>query len=196
MPEIHLRIADAIMPLWESALEADATSPLPYFAVPWIGGQALARYVLDHPELVRGRSVLDVGTGSGLCALAASLAGATSVRGVDVDPRAIAAARVNCALAEPPLEVAIELEVRDVLDEVTREDVILIGDLFYERALASRVERWMRTRARDGRVVLLGDPGRAYFPTHGLRQLARYDVPTRAELEGRTSRAAAVYAPE
>jgi predicted nicotinamide N-methyase len=192
VPEIRIFVADALVQLWESALARDASSPLPYFAAPWLGGQALARYVLDHPELVRDRSVLDVGTGSGLCAIAAALAGAASVRGVDVDPRAIAAARRNAQL-EARSASSVRFELVDVLDHDTPEDVILIGDLFYERDVAARVDRWMRARAESARVVLVGDPGRAYFPTHGVRKLAHYEVPTRAELEGRTSRAAGVY---
>lgn len=182
VPEIRLDVGDAIVAMWEAA----ATKPPPYFAFPWVGGQAVARYLLDHPELVAGRDVLDVGTGSGLCAIAAALAGARTVVATDIDPRAVDAARANAALNG----VAIEVLERDVLDEAVQQDVIVVGDLCYERALAARVLAFVR---RQRGTVLAGDPGRAYFDAAGLDRVARYEVETTEELEGRATRAAGVY---
>jgi predicted nicotinamide N-methyase len=180
VPEVTLSIADAITPLWE----ANASEPLPYFAVPWLGGQALARYVLDHPEIVANQRVLDIGTGSGLVAIAAARAGGR-VRAVDVDPRAIAAARANAALND----VTLALEEIDLLDTSVDEDVILIGDLFYERALAARALSFWERHPR----ALVGDPGRAYFPVDRCERLATYQVEASADVEGRRIRAAGVY---
>lgn len=180
VPEVVLSIADAITPIWE----ANASEPLPYWAVPWVGGQALARYVLDHPEIVANKRVLDVGTGSGLVAIAAARAGGL-VRGVDVDPRAISAAQANAALNG----VTISFQQIDLLDTSVDDEVILIGDLFYERELAARaLSFWERHRR-----ALVGDPGRAYFPVDRCERLARYEVEASADVEGRRIRAAGVY---
>jgi len=185
LPELSLHVAEAIVPLWE---ERPATPP-PYWGFPWIGGQALARHLLDHPALVAGKRVLDLGTGSGLVAIAAARAGAASVRASDIDPRAIIAARRNAALNG----VHLELVAHDLLDETCTDDVILAGDLCYEQPLAARVLRFLRLHAARGVVVLIGDPGRAYFELDGLEPLARYDVQTTQELEGRNERAAGVF---
>jgi predicted nicotinamide N-methyase len=182
VPEIRLELGDAIVAMWQ---ESAAKAP-PYFAFPWVGGQAIARYVLDHPETVRNQRVLDVGTGSGLIAIAAARAGARSVAASDIDPRAIAAARANATLNDVELEV-IE---RDVLDEHVDHDVILLGDVFYEQPLASRALAFIR---RQHATVLVGDPGRAYFDPSGLELVAQYDVETSADLEGRTHRSVGVY---
>jgi predicted nicotinamide N-methyase len=181
VPEIELAIADELTSAWER----EPQRAVPYFAIPWVGGQALARFVLDHPELVRGRTLLDVGTGSGLVAIAAARAGAI-VRAVDVDERAIAAARDNAR----GNGVSITFEVFDPLDDHVREEVVTIGDLFYERDLAERVLAFAR---RQRGVVLVGDPGRAYFPLHSFAELARYEVPASAGVEGREIRAAGVF---
>lgn len=182
LPEIRLHLGDGITAMWER----EASRPPPYFAFPWVGGQAVARYLLDHPNVVRGKRVLDVGTGSGIVAIAAAMAGAASVIATDIDPRAIAAARANAALSGVNLEVV----ERDVLDDVPDADVITIGDLCYEQPLAGRALAFAH-RARS--LVILGDAGRAYFDPTNLVRVARYDVPTTADLEGRTVRAAAVY---
>lgn len=181
LPEIRLRLGDRITDLWER----EAARPPPYFAFPWVGGQAVARYLLDH-DVVRGKRVLDVGTGSGLVAIAAAMRGASSVIATDIDARAVAAARENAALNG----VSIEVIERDVLDTNPDADVILIGDLCYEQPLASRTLDFVR-RARAQAII--GDAGRAYFDPQGLTRVARYDVATTSDLEGRDVRAAAVY---
>jgi predicted nicotinamide N-methyase len=181
LPEIRLHLGDRITAMWER----EASRPPPYFAFPWVGGQAVARFLLDH-DLVRGKRVLDVGTGSGVVAIAAARAGASSVLATDIDPRAIVAARANAQLNG----VTIEVVERDVLDGEVDADVITIGDLCYEQPLARRTLAFVH-RARA--LVILGDAGRAYFDPSGFRRVAHYDVPTTADLEGREIRAAAVY---
>ena len=182
VPEIRLhRPRDGIMSLWAEQAEH---AP-PYYAYPWGSGQALARFVLDHRQLVSGLRVLDLGTGSGLVAIAAALSGAL-VLASDVDPRAVAAARANALLNN----VTLDLVERDVLDDEIDVDVILAGDVFYERALADRVHAFLQ-RARA--TVLVSDPGRAHFNAEGFTRVAHYDVPGQADLEGRDVRAAAVY---
>jgi predicted nicotinamide N-methyase len=180
VPEVVLSIADEITPLWE----AHANEPLPYWAVPWAGGQALARYVLDHPSIVAGKRVLDIGTGSGLVAIAAALAGGV-VRAVDVDPRAIAAARDNARLNS----VAIALQELDLLQHDVEEEVILIGDLFYESELAARAIAFWERHLR----ALVGDPGRAYFPKHRCEQLAEYEAEASGDVEDRRIRTTGVF---
>lgn len=183
VPEVQLHLATAgIEALWA----ADADRPPPYYAFPWAGGLALARYLLDHRAVVLGKQVLDLGTGSGLVAIAAMVAGAQSVLATDIDPRAIEAARRNAALNG----VTIELAERDVLDERPNVDVIVMGDVSYERPLAERVRAFV---ARNPIPIFIGDPGRAHFDDRGLERLARYEVGTAADLEGRTQRAAGVY---
>jgi predicted nicotinamide N-methyase len=186
LPELRLRLAHSLYDEWESSARAGApTPPPPYWCFPWVGGQALARHLLDHPELVRGKRVLDVGVGSGLVAIAAALAGAAEVSGTDVDPRALDAAARNAR----ENAVALRLELADALDERRDADVVLAGDLFYERALAARVLPFLQRHPRS----LAGDAGRNWFPHHAFAELARYDVPTSVEVEGRAVRAAAVY---
>jgi len=191
VPEIQLYLASEITPLWhatEATLAAQQLPP-PYWAFAWPGGQALARHLLDHPVLVRGRRVLDFGAGSGLVAIAAARSGAL-VAAAEIDPFAIAAIALNAAANG----VAVAIECADVLD--AREapwDVILAGDMCYERPLAERLTTWLRARARDGASVLLGDPGRAYLPAEGLEALARYTVPTSLDLEDRVNRDTTVW---
>ena len=192
-PEIALHLADEVTPLWrltEEALGALGLPP-PFWAFAWVGGQALARYVLDHPETVTGRRVLDFATGSGLVAIAAMKAGAARAQACDVDGFCAAVVELN-ALANG-VEVAFTdadlLDLSPPLDV----DVILAGDICYERPLAERVERWLR-RARDGGAqVLIGDPGRTYLPRAGPRVLAEYRVATTRELKDQEVKRTAVY---
>lgn len=181
VPEVRVHTADALTPVWEDVRE------VPFWCVPWAGGQALARHVLDHPDLVRGRVVLDVGAGSGLVAIAAALAGAARVTAVDVDPYAAAACEVNARLAGVALEPVVADPTTADPSTFALVDVILAGDVWYERDAASRFDALFRRLAGAGARVVTGDPGRAHVP-HELVELARYEVPTTLELEGRTTK--------
>lgn len=179
-PEIRLRLAAEIYPIWRMSEEALAERgvPPPFWAFAWAGGQAVARHLLDHPGLVRGKRVLDCGSGSGLCAIAAMMSGAAAVTAADIDPYAAEAIALNAAEAG----VAIAIVTDDLVGADRGWDVVLVGDLFYERPLADRVEAWCRDLARRGALVLVGDPGRSYLPKEGLTRLAAYEVATTAEL--------------
>jgi predicted nicotinamide N-methyase len=185
VPEVQLHLADAITPMWEMTQEEldDAGVPPPFWAFAWAGGQAVARHLLLHPELVAGRSVLDLASGSGICALVAALAGAAAVTAVDVDPFAGTAIELNAAANG----VSVTVLVGDLLDEPPPAvDVILAGDVAYEQPMATRVLAWLAAARAAGADVLLGDPGRDYRPRDGLTALGAYDVPTTADLEGKT----------
>lgn len=193
MPELQLHLADDMDVAWatlQTELD-DGELPPPFWAFAWLGGQAVSRYLLDHPEELSGRRVLDLATGSGLCALAARLAGAAEVTAVDVDPLAAAAARLNAAANG--LEVRVQ--VADLLDGPPPEaDVLLAGDVFYDAAMSDRVLPWLLGVHRAGVRVLVGDPTRHYLPRALLRELAAYDVPTTRDLEGVELKTARVYA--
>jgi predicted nicotinamide N-methyase len=193
VPELELLLADDMEQTWadlQTELDDAALAP-PFWAFAWLGGQALARHVLDHPHEVAGRRVLDLATGSGLVALAARRAGAAHVRAVDVDELATVAAGLNASLNG----LAVTVERRDVLDDEPPEvDVVLAGDVFYDAALAERVQPWLLAASRGGVRVLVGDPGRHYLPRAVLRELAAYEVPTTRELEGAEVRTARVFA--
>ncbi len=188
VPEIRLRLATEITPIWQATEETLARSalPPPYWAFAWAGGQVLARYLLDHPEVVAGRSVLDFGAGSGLVAIAAAKAGAASVIAAEIDHFAAAAIAANAALNKVPITVTTA-DVLACVDPVW--EVVAAGDVCYERPMAERVATWLRVLG----LVLLGDPGRAYLPSHGLHERARYLVPTSRELEDRESRDGVVW---
>lgn len=181
VPEVRLRLASEAVPLWcKTEEELDAIGlPPPFWAFAWAGGQSLARFVLDRPEIVRGATCLDVATGSGLVAIAAMKAGARSVLAVDIDAFAIAAAALNAEANE----VAIEFLEADVIGRETDREVILVGDLFYERDLAGRLTEWLEGLSHAGRTVLVGDPGRSYLPRDKLERLAAYEVPVTRDLE-------------
>ncbi len=197
VPEVKLHVATEVTPLWtasEDWLEARGVEP-PYWAFAWAGGQALARFVLDRPELVRGLSVVDFATGSGLVAIAAAKAGARSVLAIDLDPLACAATRLNARANGAP---GITTETTDrVGDPLAFADVVLAGDVFYEAGPALAFTAWFRALAKSGKPVYAGDPGRAYVPSD-LAVVARYEVPTTLDLEGTTSRPAVIglFAPE
>jgi predicted nicotinamide N-methyase len=173
VPEVLLHQADDMHGLWE---EVGTGSP-PYWAFPWLGGQGLARYVLDH-DVVRGKRVLDLATGSGLVAIAALKGGARSVLAADIDPLSGEAVAANAAANG----VEVMWTGLDLLaGQVPHVDVVLAGDVLYEKEMAARVLGWFGTF--DG-PVLLGDPGRDYLPRRGLVELAAYDIATTRELEG------------
>jgi len=187
VPEIRLYLATEITPIWQATEEtlARRALPPPFWAFAWAGGQALARYILDHPTEVVGRSVLDFGAGSGLVAIAAAKAGATSVLAAEIDHFAAAAIAANAALND----VAIAVRTLDLLDTIDSHwEVVTAGDVCYERPMADRVMGWLRMLAARGVLVLLGDPGRAYLPSEGLIERAHYLVPTSRELEDRECR--------
>ena len=190
VPQIQLHLASEVLPLWHATEDelAKTGTPPPYWAFAWAGGQALARHILDHPELVRGKRVLDIGAGSGLVGLAAAKAGAASVGCADIDGHACAAMRLNADANN----CALTITDTDLIGTDVRWDILLVGDLFYERPLAERLLAWLRPVA-DDTIVLLGDPGRSYFPKTGVEQLAVYDVPTTRDLEDREMRTTAVY---
>lgn len=180
VPELQLYQADEVIELWEQTEAAGADQPPPFWAFAWAGGQALARHVLDEPDLVSGRSVLDLATGSGLVALAAARAGATPVTANDVDPMSLAAAQANADANS----VRLRLLEADLLDSDERYGVVLAGDVFYSREMAGRVLPYLRRAANRGSLVLVGDPGRSYLPIEGMIKRAEYDVPVVEDLEG------------
>src|SRR5262245_35788553 len=192
VPEIELRLAEESLPIWqktEEELQAHNIPP-PYWAFAWAGGQALARYILDHVDLVAGRRVLDLGSGSGLAAIAAAKASAAAVHAAEIDAFAIAAIAMN-AEANGVSVLAME---RDLLaDADVAAEVLLVGDLFYERALAERTLAYCElARARQAQV-LVGDPQRSYFPRHRFEPLAEYAVPVTRELEDAEIKRTAVW---
>ena len=191
-PEIRLWLANEAIPLWEAGeAELAATGlPPPFWAFAWAGGQALARYLLDHTDEVAGKRVLDFAAGSGLQAIAAAMAGAAEVTASEVDAFATAAIRLNAALNG----VEIAVVEGDVIDrERTDWDLVLAGDVFYERDLAARVEPWLRRLAGDGITVLVGDPGRGFLPKAGLERVIAYAVKTDRALEDTDLRNAVVW---
>ncbi len=192
VPELRLHLAVEVMPLWrktEEELEAMGVPP-PYWAFAWAGGQALARYILDHPAEVAGRTVLDFGSGSGIVALAAAKSGARAVTAADIDRYAQAAIALNARAND----VHVTVEPDDVIGAPGDWQTILCGDMCYERPLAERLLAWLKERAATGTRVLLGDPGRSYFPKSGVEKCATYRVQTTRELEDSEIRETSVYA--
>ena len=170
-PEIQLHLATDPIVLW-ARMESEAGQALaaPFWASAWLGGQALARYILDHPGVVAGRRVLDVAAGSGLVGIAASMAGAAAVTANDIDPYAIAAIEVNAAANA--VEVAVSCET--MLDEDVNVDVVLAGDVLYSESMAETVMPFLERASALGVQVLVGDPGRAHMPLGRLEIVATY----------------------
>lgn len=181
VPEVRLHLAHEALPLWEKTEEALAEDgvPPPFWAFAWAGGQALARYVLDNPEIVAGKRVLDFASGSGLVAIAAMKAGAHSVLASEIDAFALAAIAVNAR----ENGVAIEASGADVIGADGEWETVLAGDVFYEKPLADRLLPWLDALASRGATVLVGDPGRSYFSKERFAFLARYEVPVTRALE-------------
>jgi predicted nicotinamide N-methyase len=192
IPEIRLHLATEVTPIWQATEEtlARAGVPPPFWAFAWVGGQALARFVLDHPEEVTGRAVLDFGAGSGLVAIAAAKAGAARVLAAEIDQFGVAAIATNAELNG----VSIAVTSADLLGTVdTSWEVVTAGDVCYEKAMADRVTPWLTALAAQGSLVLLGDPGRTYLARTGMIERARYVVATSRELEDRDEREAIVW---
>jgi len=182
VPEIRLHLADDAFSLWEETERAlgRADQPPPFWAFAWPGGQALARYVLDHRDLVRGRAVLDLGSGSGLTAIAAAMAGAEPVTASELDHLAVTAIGLNAA-ANGAQRIAVTGDVLDGDGEGAA--VVLAADIWYERGLAERALGLLQRARARGASVLVGDVGRAFLPREMMRELASYEIPVVADLE-------------
>jgi predicted nicotinamide N-methyase len=206
VPELQLYLADEVMPIWRMTEQelGEAGVPPPFWAFAWPGGQAIARYLLDHREEVAGRRVLDIGTGSGLCAIAAMKAGAASALAADIDVFSEEAVALNGRANQ----VSVAFTNRDLLDArppaapkpaepagypAWVSDLILAGDLCYEQPLAGRILAWLQAAHAGGTRVLMGDPGRDYFPREGMVRLVTYQVPTTRELEDREIKQTGVF---
>jgi predicted nicotinamide N-methyase len=180
-PEIRLRLADEAVPIWkktEDELGAMGLPP-PFWAFAWAGGQALARYTLDHPALVKGKRVLDFASGSGLIAIATAKAGAAEVTASDIDVFAIAAIEANAV----DNDVAVRARLEDLIGADDGWEVVLAGDIAYEKDFAGAAMDWLQSLARRGATVLIGDPRRSYLPLDRLDCVIEYSVPVTRELE-------------
>jgi predicted nicotinamide N-methyase len=192
VPEIRLYLAEESVPIWQKTEEelGEMNVPPPYWAFAWAGGQALARYLLDHPAETAGKSVLDLGSGSGLTAIAAKLAGAADVLAADIDAFAVASIALNGAANG----VCVRTTCEDLLSKPPALfDVVLVGDLFYERKLADLVLTFIAAAHQGGAHVLIGDPQRNYFPKGRFDLAAEYQVPVTRELEDALIKKTAVW---
>ena len=205
VPEISLRLASEAHEIWlktEAELEAIGLPP-PFWAFAWAGGQGLARFLLDHREWVTGRTVLDFAAGSGLVAIAAMMAGAKPVTAADIDPFAAAALDLNLALNFPPSSGGegkdappappIRFVGDDLMGKTVEAELLLAGDVFYDRAMAEGIIPWFDGLAAGGTTILVGDPGRAYLPRQRLDWLAEYRVPVSRALEDQEVKRVAVW---
>jgi predicted nicotinamide N-methyase len=189
---IRLYTADELTPIWEATEKdlAEANVAPPFWAFPWAGGQALARYVLDNPEIVYGKRVLDLASGSGLVAIAAALAGAAEVEANDIDPMCEAAVSLNAELND----VAISYRGGNLLDgDPPGYDIILAADVFYEQTPAKLFRMMLERCNANGSLILAGDPGRTYFPRDAFKQVAEYAVETTTEIENNPVKSARVW---
>ncbi|WP_246702564.1 methyltransferase [Starkeya sp. ORNL1] len=193
VPEITLHLADEALPIWQRTEEelGEIGLPPPFWAFAWAGGQALARHVLDQPEIVGGRRVLDFASGSGLVAIAAAKAGAARVEACDIDGFAHAAMLLNAKANGVCLHVLTD----DIVGEDLGWDVVLAGDIAYERDTAARVFAWLEALAGRGAAVWIGDPGRSYLPRERLEKVADYGVPVSRELEDAEIKRTSVWRP-
>jgi predicted nicotinamide N-methyase len=190
VPEITLHLATEITPIWQATEDwlRRANVDPPFWAFAWAGGQALARYVLDHPRVVRGRRVLDFGAGCGIAAIACARGGAAHVTAAEIDPLAVAAILLNAEINAVEIEVAHT----DLVGAPCAWDVILCGDVCYEAPMSARILPWLR-RLAAVTEVWLADPGRAYLPGYGLTATERYRVPTSRELEDQLERIVTIW---
>jgi predicted nicotinamide N-methyase len=193
VPEFKLWLATEYVPIWQATeqwLDEHNVDP-PYWAFCWPGGQAVARYLLDNPQEVRGKRVIDFAAGSGVSSMAAAYAGAASVLANDIDALSLVAARLNAAANHLRVDVSRD----DWLghEGEPEADVVIAGDVCYEQQMSARALAWLRGHARRGRLVLFGDPGRNYFSAQGLEECARYTIPTSLQLENRGMRETVVW---
>ena len=194
VPEFKLWLASEYVPIWQATeawLDEQNIDP-PYWAFCWPGGQAVARYLLDNPQLVAGKRVVDFAAGSGVSSMAAAKAGAAAVVANDIDELSLIAARLNAEANG----LAVDTSSADWLagaDGAPETDVVIAGDVCYEREMSVRALAWLRSHAARGRLVLLGDPGRNYFSAQGLVECARYEIPTSLQLENRGMRETVVW---
>ena len=185
VPELTVHLATHITPLWEATenLLMETDMPPPFWAFTWPGGQALARYILDHPEVVAGRRVLDFGAGNGIQAIAAMRSGASSALASDIDPVALIAIGLNARLNG----VTVDTEAANLVGKTDqRWDLVIAGDVCYEQRASTAITRWLRRIAADGVPVLMADPGRTFAPTTGFEELESYEVPVEKALEDKT----------
>jgi predicted nicotinamide N-methyase len=187
VPEIKLYLAAEVTPLWQMAEEQfkQTGMPPPYWAFAWPGGQGLARHILDNPALVRGHRILDFAAGCGIAAIAAMKMGAKQAMAIDIDPVAEAAAQMNAGLNNVIIDVRSTIDMNKPFAGV---DLILAGDVCYQQMMSTTIVRWLRMCVENGTRVMLADPGRAYVPHEGLKEIARYEVPTSRDLEDSDSR--------
>jgi predicted nicotinamide N-methyase len=179
--EISLHVADDSTALWLKTEEelGELGLPPPFWAFAWAGGQALARYILDHPETVRGKRVLDFASGSGLVAIAAAIAGASHVTACDIDPFSTTAIEINAGIND----VHVDTILANVVGQEGNWDVVLAGDVSYEKEMARKVIAWLKELSDTGLTVLIGDPGRTYLARDRLESIATYRVPVSRDLE-------------
>jgi predicted nicotinamide N-methyase len=192
VPEITLQLATEITPLWQLTEERlkGGDLPPPFWAFAWPGGQGLARYILDHPAEVADKRVLDFAAGCGIAAIAAAKAGAKCAMADDIDTLAQAAIPINAAHNSVNVDIH---RVMDMEKPPTSADLIIVGDVCYQQAMSATVMRWLYRCLEKGVRVLIADPGRAYVPKEGMKELARYEVPTSRDLEDRESRTVIVW---
>jgi predicted nicotinamide N-methyase len=189
VPEVKLHLAHEALPIWQKTEDelGEIGLPPPFWAFAWAGGQALARYILDSPEIVRGKQVIDIASGSGLVGIAAMKAGAAAVLAADIDQFSVAAIALNADLNSAILTPTTE---NLLLAPPPQTDVILVGDLFYEKHVAERCLAWLR---QSNAEILIGDPGRSYLPKSELKKIAEYSVPVSRDLEDAEIKLTAVW---
>ena len=192
VPEITLHLATEVTPLWQMTEDRlkESGLPPPYWAFAWPGGQGMSRYILENPDVVRGKHVLDFAAGGGVAAIAAMKAGAKHALAAEIDPLALAAIQMNAALNRVSIENMRDL---DMDAPYTAADVIIAGDVCYQQGMATRMMRWLVLCHEHGARVLLADPGRAYVPKEGLVQRGQYVVPTSRDLEDQDTRMVTVW---
>jgi predicted nicotinamide N-methyase len=191
VPELRLHVAELATELWQKTEdELDHIGlPPPFWAFAWAGGQGLARYILDHPETVRGKRVLDFASGSGLVAIAAAKAGAICVEASEIDAYAAEAISLNASINK----VGVTVHHADLVSTDDGWDCVLAGDICYQQDMAAKVMSWLKTMHMRGAVILIGDPGRAYLPVDELREQAVYRVPVTRDLEDADEKSVSVY---